>query len=168
MAKSTARRALIYDQLGRGYRTRYVQSTGIIVAQDRVAEDVDSAILADVLTNQTLITGLFVAPCAGEIARVYANAAAFVDMAASGTVTAKLSKAVIGASDVDASATMAIGADTVPTAETSVDAVLSATLANRRFIQGQLLYWTVVVSNHVVSVKSSALTLCAEWFPLDR
>jgi hypothetical protein len=138
-----------------------------MVAEDRAAIDTDSHLLADVIRAGTVNKGIFIAPCNGKVTRICTNAIAYVDMATSGTATAKVAKAVIGGSDVDICATIAIGAATVPTAETAIDGVLSTTAGAVSFITGQLIYAVLVVSNHAVSVIPEALTLSVEWTPTD-
>jgi len=164
--RSTDNDARLIEQLARGRRTRYTQSLGFSVAEDRATNDTDSLIMADAIKNETLVKAFFVAPCDGKVVRIVANGSPFIDMATSGTVTAKLTKAVIGGSDTDLCSTIAIGAATVPTLDTAIDAVLSTTATDLDLLNGQHVYLTAVVSNHTVSLIGY-VTVTMEWVPTD-
>jgi hypothetical protein len=123
--------------------------------------------MADAIQNETLVRGFGVMPCNGRVLRITANGTPFVDMATSGTVTAKLSKAVIGGTDIDLCSTIAIGAATVPTADTAIDAVLSTTSSDLDLLNGQHIYLTVAVSNHAVEAIGY-VTVMMEWMPTEE
>jgi len=66
------------DQLGKGYRTRYIESLPLIVAADRATIDTDSHTMADTVDAEGgFVRGMFVAPCNLDIARCYVNALTF-------------------------------------------------------------------------------------------
>ncbi len=161
-ARTTDKDAKILDQCARGRRIRNISPVFLSVAEDRTANPI-----ADGIKDTTTYKAVFIAPCACEVTRCFANAIAFVDMDTSGSVTLKFSKAVIGTTDVDLCATIAVGAATVPTAETAIDGVLSTTAGALNLIEGQLVYATMVVSNHTVTTGSSGLVGCVEWIPKD-
>ena len=167
MARTTDKAARIVEQCARGRRIRNVQSLGFIVAAARTNNIVPNRIMADLIQNETEIFGFFVAPCACKVLRIVANGTPFVDMATGGSVTAKLTKAVIGGADVDLCSTIAIGAETVPATDTPIDATLSATAGVLDLIDGQHVYATVVVSNHAVDTVVAYITLAMEWIPMD-
>jgi hypothetical protein len=157
--------ARLIEQCSQGRKIRNIQSKGFSVATDRAANDADSLLMADVIRAETEIFGFFVAPCDCKVVRVYANGSPFVD-SNGGTGTAKLTKAVIAGVDVDLCSTIAIGADTVPTLDTAIDAVLSTTSGALNLLEGQHVYATVAISNHAVEAVGY-VTLCMEWVPTD-
>ena len=159
--------ARVIDQCSKGRRTRYVVSKSFIIAGARTNNTAPNRIMADLIQNETEIFGVFVAPCAAEVIRITANGTPFADMAAGGTATAKLTKAVIGGSDLDLCSTIAIGAATVPTADTAIDAVLATTAGYLDLLEGQHVFATVAVSNHTVDTAVAYITLEMEWMPKD-
>ena len=164
--RSTDQDARLIEQLARGRRTRYTQNLGFSIAEDRVTNDADSLLMADAIKNETVIKAFFVAPCACKVVRVVANGSPFVDMDTSGTVTAKLTKSVIGGSNIDLCSTIAVGAATVPTLDTAIDAVLSTTSTDLDLLNGQHVYLTAVVSNHIVQAIGY-VTVMMEFVPTD-
>jgi hypothetical protein len=166
--RTTDKDARLIKQLADGKYTRYVASQGFIIALARTNNTPPNRIMADVIKNETEVAGFFVAPCACKVVRIAANGTPFVDMATSGTVTAKLTKAVIGGSDVDLCSTIGIGAATVPTADTCIDATLSSTAGALDLLVGQHVFATIAVSNHDVETAVAYVTLMMEWYPTDK
>lgn len=166
-ARSTDQDARIIKQCASGRRIRNVQNMGIIIASARTSNTAPARIMADAIQSETLVKGFFVAPCDCKVVRVSANGTPFVDMNTSGSVTAKLTKAVIAGTDVDLCSTIAIGAATVPTLDTAIDAVLSTTSSDLDLLEGQHVYLTVAVSNHTVDTAVAYVTIMMEWVPMD-
>jgi hypothetical protein len=169
--RSTDNDAKIMVQMARGRRTRYVQTIPIIVAQDRAAIDTDSHYLADAIKGDTagsaVTKGIFAAPCDGKVVRIWINASVYPTMA-SGAASVKVSKAVIGTTDVDLCSVISVGKTTPPnTAETAIDGTLSTTAGALNIITGQLVYATIDVANQNVSTISQNLVLNVEWVPTD-
>ena len=167
MARTIDKAARIVEQCARGRRIRNIQSLGFTVAAARTTNVAPNHTMADLIQNETEVFGFFVAPCACKVLRIVANGTPFVDMATGGSVTAKLTKAVIGGADVDLCSTIAIGAETVPATDTPIDATLSSTDGALDLIDGQHIYATVVVSNHAVETAVAHITLAMEWIPMD-
>ncbi len=166
-ARTIDQDARVIDQCSHGKRIRNTQNMGIIIASARTSNTAPARIMADAIQAETLVKGFFVAPCDCKVVRITANGSPFVDMNTSGTVTAKLTKAVIDGSDVDLCSTIAIGAATVPTLDTAIDAVLSTTSSNLDLLEGQHVYLTVVVSDHTVDTAVAYVTIMMEWVPMD-
>jgi len=150
MAKQTNPEDRIISQCGRGYRQRRIAT---------------SMAISNVTQAQTDNYSIFIAPCISRVLKISANAIAFVDMAVSGTCVATVYKANIATSDTALGSGMAVGAATVPTAETEIEDVLSTTSGVLDLIEGQLVYVAVVTSNHVVDVDPSGLIFQVEWRP---
>ena len=159
--RSTDNDARLIEQEARGRRVRYVACKGISVDTNRA-----TIIMATAIQNETVILPMFVAPCDGKVVRITSCGSPFVDMAAGGSVNAKLTKAVIGDTNIDLCTDMLIGDATVPTADTAIDAVLSTTATDLNLLNGQHVYATVVVSNHTVDV-AGYVTLMMEFVPTD-
>ena len=168
-ARTTDWEATILEQTARGRRTRYCYSVPLIAAEDRAAIDTDSHILADAIKNTAVNKGIFIAPCKGKIVRVTANALAFAECAAGGTITAQCKKAVIGGTDVALNTAITVSGESgsVPTAETAIDGTLSSTAGALDVIQGQLVYVVLTVSNHTVDVRTDGMTVEIEFVPTD-
>jgi len=167
-AKVNNKDARIIAQCSAGKRMRYVTNMGFIIANARTNNTAPSRIMATVITSETEVKGFFVAPCACKVLRITANGTPFADMAAGGSVTVKLTKAVIGGTDLDLCSTIAIGAATVPTADTAIDATLATTAGYLDLIEGQHVFATIVVSAHAVDTAVAYITLMMEWMPTDR
>lgn len=159
--------ARVLEQCSQGRVLRNVVCKDIIIAGARTNNTAPDRIMATVIQNETEVLGFFVAPCACKVVRVTANGTPFADMNTSGTVTVKATKAVIGGSDVDLCSTIAIGAATVPTADTAIDAALSTTEGALDLLEGQHVFLTVVVSNHTVDTAVAYVTVMLEWVPMD-
>ena len=153
--------ARVLEQCTQGRFIRNVVCKGLRIDTNRA-----TIIVADVIKSETAVIPFFVAPCAEKVVRITANGSPFVNMAASGTVTAKLSKGVIGTTDVDLCSTIAIGAETVPTPDTAIDAVLSTTAGALDLLEGQHVFMTVAVSAHDCDV-AGVVTIMMEWVPTD-
>ncbi len=167
MTRTTDRDARLLEQLARGRRTRYTAQQWVNIADDRAADDADSSIFADVIRNQTVAIPLFIAPCAGKIVRCGVNATQYVTIASS-TCTIRFLKAVIGGTDVELdTGTTSIGAATAPTADTAIDATLSATAGVTNLIEGQLVYCNVVTAAQDITAKSLGMCLMVEFVPTD-
>lgn len=167
-ARTTDKDARLIAQLATGKYLRYIAEVPFIVAEDRAAIDTESHFLADVIGSAGAANkAVFIAPCACKVVRVYANALAFVDNAAGGSTSAIFYKAVIGDTDVALNSALAIGAATVPTAETAIDGTLSTTSSDLDLIEGQLVYVTVTNSAHAVDARTDGLVLGLEWYPTD-
>jgi len=168
MARSKDKDARLIEQLARGRRTRYTASKSFSVGEARTNNTAPNRITADVIRNETERLPIFVAPCACKVVRIVANGTPFVDLDTAGSTTAQVTKAVIGAADVNLLAsTIAIGAATVPTLDTAIDGVLSATASDLELIDGQHVYATVAVSNHTVETAVAYITLTVEYVPTD-
>ena len=167
-ARTSNKDSRVIEQCSRGRRVRNIVTLPFIVAEARTNNTGANRIMADAIKAETEVKGFFVAPCASKVTRIYANGTPFVDMDTSGTVTVKLTKAVIGASDTDLCSTITIGSATVPTLDTAIDAVLSTTAGALDLIEGQHVYATIVVSNHTVQTAPAYITLCMEWIPMDK
>ena len=172
MARSTDKEARIIEQLARGRRARYVKSMPLIIAAARTNMTAPNHMLADACAsgaadNETANKAIFIAPCAGKVVRVYANALIYAAMAAGGTATVKAVKSVIGGSDVDLNTAFNVGAASPPTDETAVDGTLSTVSGALDLIDGQLVYAVLALSNHAVSTRSNALCLNVEFVPTD-
>lgn len=165
MARTADRDARLLEQMARGRRTRYTATRWIQIADDRAADDADSAIVADVIRGQTVAIPIFIAPCVGKVVRCGANATQYPTIAAS-TVTLRFYKAVIGAGNtaLDTAATTVSGL----TADTSVDATLSTTAGVTDLLEGQLVYCDVVAANQDITAKSLGMSLMCEFVPLDQ
>jgi hypothetical protein len=160
--RSMDNQARLLDPYARGRRVRYIRAKDVILALDRTTIDGVSHILADIIDGETSCTkGIFAAPCDGKIVRVYTNAKTYP--VTSGAATIKVSKAVIGASDVDICATIDINGKT---AETAIDGVLSTTAGYTNVITGQLVYLTAALSA-TTSASSVALVVNVEFVPTD-
>ena len=157
--------SLLLTECSSGFRSRRVVEKSLIIASARTNNTAPARIMADLIQNETGIYGVFVAPCNGKVLRITANGTPFADMAAGGSVTAKLTKAVIGGTDVDLCSTIAIGDATVPTLDTAIDAVLSTTAGALDLLNGQHVYLTVAVSNHAVDTAVAYVTIAMEWLP---
>ena len=164
-ARTTNKDSRVIEQCASGRRVRNIVCKGVSVALDRTSNTAPRRIMATAITNETEIIPFFVAPCAAKVTRITANGTPFVDMAAGGSVTIKLTKSVIGGSDVDLCSTIAIGDATVPTLDTAIDATL--TTANLTLVEGQHVYATIIVSNHAVDTAVAYVTLMMEWIPMD-
>jgi hypothetical protein len=159
--------AQILKQCSEGRRTRNVECKSYIIANARTNNTAPNRIMADAIQGETVIKGFFVAPCKCRVLRISANGTPYADMAAGGTATAKLTKAVIGTTDVDLCSTMAIGAETVPTLDTAIDATLSTTAGALDLIDGQHVYTTITVSGHNVDTAVAYITIMLEWMSTD-
>lgn len=153
--------ARFIEQCTQGRKIRNIVCKPILVDTDRSTHPRATAIKAE-----TEILPFFVAPCACKVIRVTANGTPFVDMATSGTVVVKLTKAVIGDSDVDLCSNITIGSATVPTLDTAIDATLSTTSGALNLLEGQHVYGTLTVSNHDCDA-AGYVTLMMEWVPTD-
>jgi hypothetical protein len=160
--------ARVIEQCAQGRRIRNIVCKGISIAQDRSSNVAPGRIMATVIKSETEIIPIFTAPCKCKVVRVYANGTPYADMASGGSVTAKMTKAVIGTSDVDLCSTIAIGAATVPTLDTAIDAVLSTTSGALDLLEGQNVYATIAVSAHNVDTAVAYVTLALEWIPMDN
>jgi hypothetical protein len=162
--KVIERKERLMDQLGKGYRTRYVKSLPFIVAQARGAQDATNEPVADCIKAQTRILGMFMAPVNCTVNRIFVNAQQYPTMAAN-HVHVTLSKAVIAGADVDLCSALTISG---LTAYTDYDAVLVATAGVCDLLEGQLVYVTLVVDNANVTAKSIAATVNVELYPTDK
>ncbi|MDO8619395.1 MAG: hypothetical protein Q7R49_05650, partial [Candidatus Daviesbacteria bacterium] len=99
-ARTTNKDARFLEQEARGRRTRYMWSKWIKIAQDRADDtSADSAITADIISNQTVRIPLGFAPCNGKIVRCTTNATQWIETGTGGSVVAGFYKANIGATD---------------------------------------------------------------------
>ncbi len=172
MTRTTDKDARSLEQLARGRRTRYCWNKWIQIAEDRVADDAESAVVADVIRTQTVAVPIGVAPCAGKIVRCSINATQWVEIATGGTVTARFYKATIGASntalDTGTTTISWVTAGTSLTADTVRDATMSATAATVSVLEGQLIYVDIAASNHAIAAKSLGLMVMVEFVPTDQ
>jgi hypothetical protein len=90
----TNKDARIIAQCSSGKYMRNIEHQSFSVANDRSSNVDPGLIMADGITTETFKKGLFVAPCAGKVVGVYVNGSPYIDMAAGGTVTLNVSKAV--------------------------------------------------------------------------
>ena len=164
--RSTDNDARLIEQLARGRRTRYVVSKSIIIGNARTNNTAPNRIMADAIAGETYIFGLFVAPCDGKVVRITANGTPFIDNDTAETSTVKLTKAVIGAADIDLCTNITVGDVTVPTLDTAIDAVLSTTATDLNLLNGQHVYGTLVVGA-TVQTAVSYVTVEMEWCPTD-
>lgn len=163
MAKTTDHRDQILYQCARGQRTRHVNSVKLSVAAARTNNTAPNRIMATLIQNETEVIPIFTAPCAGRVLRIYANGTPYVDMDVSGTVVATTYKSAATA----LGAGIAIGAATVPTANTAIDDVLVGGTTSD-FTEGQHIYTSVVVSNHAVQTAVAYVTINVEWVPTEQ
>ena len=161
-AKTTHRLAHIMDQLGKGYRTRYVAKLPFIMADARGAQDATNEPVADVISSQTKYKGMFVAPVDATILRIFVNAKQYPTTGA-GTCRIELYKATIGGADVQLCNTLTISGKT---AYATTDAVLVVTAGVTDLIEGQLVY--AILYADTVNAKSIGATICMEWMPKDK
>ena len=167
MARSKDKDARLIEQLARGRRTRYTASVDFTVGEARTNNTAPNRLLADIIKNETEKFGVFVAPCACKVVRISANGSPFVDLDTGGTVVAKMTKNVVGATDVDLCSNITIGSATAPTAGTVLDGTLSTTAGALDLTEGQHVYATVVVSNHTVETAVAYISLMLEYVPTD-
>jgi hypothetical protein len=157
--------ARIIQQCARGRRIRNVASIGFSVASARTSNTAPARIMADVIGGETEKFPFFIAPCDCKVIRITANGTPFVDNDTGETSTAKLTKAVIGGTDVDLCSAITIGSATAPTADTAIDATLSSSDV-LNLVEGQHVYATVTIGN-TVQTAVAYITLMMEWVPMD-
>ena len=169
-ARTANNDARVIEQCTSGRRVRNVSYVPMIVANARTNMVDPNQILADSIQSSTVNKAIFCAPCVCEVVRCFVNATNYIECAAGGTVTTKMTKAVIGDTDVDLCSTIAISGESglVPTAETAIDGTLSTTSGALDLLDGQLVYGITVVSAHNVNARSGGLILCVEWVPKDK
>ena len=164
--RTTNQDARIIDQCARGRRTRNVVSKDLIIANARTNNSVPNRIMATAIAGETEIFGLFVAPCDCKVIRITANGSPFVDNGVAETSTVKLTKAVIAGTDVDLCSTIEIGAATVLTLDTAIDATLSTTAGALDLLGGQHVFGTVIIGA-TVQTAVAYVTVAMEWVPMD-
>ena len=169
-SKTNDPNARLIEQCAQGRKLRYIYSIPFIAAEARTNMTGPNHILADGIQDTTVNKAIFVAPCAGKITRVYANALTYATCAAGGTVKVKATKTVIGTTDVDLCSTITVSgeAGSVPTADTAIDATLSTTSGALNLVEGQLVYGIMVISNYALTARTSALQLCIEYVPMEQ
>ena len=173
MTKVIERKERIMDQLGKGYRTRYVEFVEVIVAQDRTDDSsADSDKLADAIKNeQAMYKGLFVAPCNGRILRCFANALQWPGNAAAGALTGTWYKSTPTA---ETALTVALSLEAAGnTAKTAVDATPAAGWGDNRTLgindmnEGEMVRLVIAVANADVLTKSENMVLGIEFMPTE-
>lgn len=169
MAKTTNNKDLVYVEVGDGKRARRIVSVPFIMAEDRAAIDADSHLLADCIRAETgataRIKSAFIAPCKGKVIKVSVNAKTY-PVNAAGTYSVDVYKAVIADSDV--SVLNAVIAVDNQTDETAVHGTLSQTAGAVDFIEGQLIYVSLDMSNNACTAISDAAVCTIEWMPTER
>ncbi len=168
MAKTANDLARFLNQCANGYRTRLCAFVPVIVALDRTANNGVSHPLADAINSETLQKAMIVMPQAGTVVRCFANADLYATQAAGGTATARLYKAVIGASDVALCAAFNIGADVPPTAKTAQNGTLSTVAGALDVLEGQEVYVELAVSADAVSACTAAGVVGIEYYPTEQ
>jgi len=168
-ARTTDSDARLIEQCSQGRRVRNIYSIPLIIAAARTNMTDPNHALADAIQNQTITKGVFVAPCAGKITRCYVNAGTYATCDTGGSATVKMTKAVIGTTDVDLCSTIGVGAvsGSVPTAETAIDGTLSTTSGALNLVEGQLVYATLAVSDHAITDRSENLIAAIEFVAKD-
>ena len=161
--KTTSHESRLVYQCGKGHRRREVARCKLIVANARTNMTDPNHSVADVIINDSCNKGIFIAPCAAKIERIYVNANVYPTNAA-GTVTVKCTKAVIADTDVDLCTALAIDNNTD---ETAYDATLSTTSGALDLLEGQLVYVVCAVSNNAIVARSSGLIVNLEWRPTE-
>jgi len=166
--KTTDNRSKIINELNKGFRSRRIKAVPCIVASARTSMTAPAWAVADVIRAETLVLPVMIAPCAGELIRFTANAGAWP--VNGGTITATVKKAVIADTDVSMTSALSIEntATAVGAAETAVDGVLSTVADALTFVEGQLIYLSVAVSNHAVTTMSTNLIFEIEWVPTEK
>jgi hypothetical protein len=159
-------KAQFRDQCSNGLRVRNVNTIDFIVAHERTNNVAPARIMADVIAGETEIKGVFIAPCACKVVRIWANGTPFIDNDVLETSTVKLTKAVIGGSNVDLCSNITIGSATAPTSDTPIDATLSTTSGALDLIDGQHVYATITVDTPVETAVAY-ITVGIEWVPVD-
>lgn len=174
MTRTISRDARLIDQLARGRRTRYTWTTWVQIADDRAADDADSAVFADVIRSQTVAIPIGIAPCAGKIVRCSVNATQYVTFAnaSGGDATATFYKAVIGAANTALNTAITLsgeadGTPAIPTADTVLDGTLSTTATDLDLLEGQLVYCDIAVAAQDITAKSLGMCLMVEFVPMD-
>jgi|SRR3989338_6793103 len=163
MAKTAGYWDKIYVEVGRGYRQRRIVSVPFIMAEDRATIDTESHLLADVIRNTTIQKSAFIAPCSGQVLKVSINATTYPTNAA-GDYTVDVYKAVIG--DTDLSVLSAVIAIDNETDETAVHGTVLST-ASSTFIEGQLIYVQLAMSNNACTAKTDGAVATIEWRPTE-
>jgi hypothetical protein len=151
--KVIERKERIMDQLGKGYRTRYTPQVTVLVANDRGSDVAPGNVVADVIRNETLYKGIFVAPCKCTVLRCFSRAYGYPN---GGTITARFynnANAITAAESIDA-LTGKLTADLTITGNADLD-------------EGALVYVVVAVSNDAVATRSNSLVLGVEYMPAE-
>jgi len=166
--KSTDPSSKLTREINRGYRSRRIKEIPFIVAATRTNMTAPNCAVADAIAsgiadNESTNKAIMIAPCSGKILRVYVNASVYPTTA--GTAKVVVYKSVIAGSDVAINTFIDIDA---PTNDTAIDGVLSAVAGALEFVEGQLIYANVALSNAAVSVRSDALVIGIEWTPTER
>lgn len=164
--KSADSNARIIEQCTQGRKLRYIYAIPLIAAQTRNDMSSPDNMLADAIKSTTACKGVFAAPCAGKVVRVYANALTYATCAASGTVTVKATKG--GAVDLNTAFNVSGEAGSVPVSDTAIDGVLSTTAGALDLVEGQLVYATLVVSAHNITTCTDGLNLNVEFAPTEQ
>ena len=155
--------ARIIEQCTQGRKTRNVVCRGLVIDTAR------STHMADAIKSETAIIPFFIAPCDSKVVRITVNGTPYADMASGGTVTVKLTKAVIGTTDVDLCSAISIGEATLGTLtvlDTAIDGTLSTTSGALNLLEGQHVFATVTVSAHDCDA-AGYVTLMMEWVATD-
>ena len=164
-AKSTFRRERLMDQLGKGYRTRYVASIPVVIANDRDDMAAPGHLHADAIVSESGVTSMvkaiFIAPCNCTVARVFMNALLYPT---GGTLAIDVVKSVIGASD-ESLLSAAMDAEGV-TSEVLVEGVLSTTAGRLDLIEGQTVMLDVDCGAGAIT-RSEGLVVSLEWYPRE-
>ena len=169
--KSTDPSSKLTREINRGYRSRRIKEVGFIVAGTRTNMTAPNHAVADVIAsgianNETTRKSIMIAPCSGKILRVYTNACVY-PVSGGGTQTLNVKKAVVGAADVSALASV-ISIMQPAADETAFDGTLSTVANALDFEEGQLIYAEVALSNNAITTRSDALIVGIEWTPTER
>ena len=167
-AKTTDYRDTLLYQCSRGFRGREVSTRKAIVALNRSDNTAPDRIMATAIKSETEVVPIFAAPCAARVLRIYANGTPFALMAAGGTVTATVYKAVIGGSDSALCSAVTVGQETAaPTADTAIDATLTGG-TTMDLLEGQHVYVSIAVSAHDVLTNVAYISVNVEWAPTEQ